>query len=145
MHRLYNKLKHQQQAAGLELAADQGAEQILMQAGSQQQSQHRMSTQRPDGQAQQRVRNGSNGSGGSDERRQQRVHSWPQATQPTYSQQTTTGMGYPAGASGSYRSAVGTSRESSVRTSMVTQLTSCRQHADSTWLFSEPSPTATSI
>ncbi|KAI5363096.1 putative E3 ubiquitin-protein ligase CCNB1IP1 [Septoria linicola] len=109
MHTLYNKLKHQQQAAGLELAADQGAEQILMQAGSQQQPQHRMSTQRPDGQAQQRVRNGSNGSGGSDERRQQRVHSWPQATQPTYSQQTNTGMGYQSGAGGSYRSAVGTS------------------------------------
>lgn len=114
MQALYNKLKYQQQAGTLEIAADQGAEDILMQAGSQQQPQHRISTQRLDGQSQHhhqhqpRVHGGSNGSGGSGERRQQRTHSWPQGDQQAYSHQNA-GMMYQHGPS--YRPGVDTSRK----------------------------------
>ena len=84
-----------------------------MQAGSQQQPQHRTSTQRPAGQSQQyhdpRARAGSNGSGGSDERRPQRTQSWPQGGQQSYSQHNTGATYQPGGAS--YRPGVGTSRE----------------------------------
>lgn len=131
---LYNKLKYQQTAGNLEIAADQGAEDILLQAGSQQQSQHRTSTQRPVGQSQQqhdpRARAGSNGSGGSDKRRQQRTHSWPQSGQQSYSQQNTGATYQPGG--GNYRPGVGTSRKLCTRRSeyitLIASKTACPSH-----------------
>jgi hypothetical protein len=101
-HLLYQKLKCQQQALGLEDAADQGAEDILNHAGIQQQQQQQPTTGRPSGGSGNVVRSRSNGGGG---HRQSRTQTWPQGGGA---------QGYPAAQAfqpgQSHRSNLGTSR-----------------------------------
>ncbi|PIA88425.1 E3 ubiquitin-protein ligase CCNB1IP1 [Cercospora beticola] len=103
MSALYNKIKQRERVVGLESAADHGAEEILMQAASQHQQQQNRgpATQHPVGQSRQRMGSGSNGSGGSGERRP-RVKSWPEAAQPSYAHQSFV-SGQRTGAGGGYR------------------------------------------